>query len=277
MKIISIYSSKGGVGKTTMSILLASWLKYEKGERVLAYDFESPESRMMDKRNADLTALKMNTPILTKLCEGIKEYYPMAPVKGKSMGFTDKEIARIVDGLRMAKESGEGYIICDFPGRYQGKEPVVAIVKAGLIDLMAFPVQPEDQSITSLFIMKKILSEKGYFDKDSGKTAQDIMCFWNMISRNDKRGKQDIVAAYEDIFKAMNIPCAKTRINYVDTVKRSVTQPRFVTTTVCYPRLFMQQAFPPSQELGDGKPYIENLFEEIKARVDGASSGPELK
>ena len=264
MKLVTIFSGKGGVGKTTMSILLASWLKYEKKERVVAYDFESPESRMMNKRNTDLSLLKMKDQTLMKLSDG-NDFYPMGAIKGKPQGYTEGDLRKIADSIARAKDTGEGYIICDFPGRFEAKEAVYEITRRGLIDLMVFPIQQEDQSVASMLSVNKILKEPGFINGPSGKSTQDVLCFWNMVTKNDIH-KEASKQQYELMFSMMGIPVSKTRIRYADTVKRSASAPVFVTTTVCYPKQFMLRAFPPEQ--GQDYPYIENLFMEIKERLD---------
>ncbi|MBR5399970.1 MAG: ParA family protein, partial [Bacteroidales bacterium] len=35
MKVISFFSAKGGTGKTTFNVLLASYIKYRLGKRVM--------------------------------------------------------------------------------------------------------------------------------------------------------------------------------------------------------------------------------------------------
>ena len=41
MKTVSFYNEKGGVGKTTFSILYASWLKYKHGVDVAVVDLNN--------------------------------------------------------------------------------------------------------------------------------------------------------------------------------------------------------------------------------------------
>ena len=57
-KIISVHTMKGGVGKTTMTILLASYLAYEKGLRVLVFDLDQGQSSLSDHRAEELTAMQ---------------------------------------------------------------------------------------------------------------------------------------------------------------------------------------------------------------------------
>ena len=169
-------------------------------ERVFAYDFESPEQRMMNKRKADLHTLEAKSSLLAKMCEGL-EPYPIGAIRPAANGYTSQELDVIERNFRKAKASGDGYIICDFPGRFGAQEAVYRLSAAGLIDLMAFPVVPEEQSVQSMFIINKFLSNpKFYLVPDY---RQQVMCFWNMVTRNDsgKRSKTDIMGQYEKLFE----------------------------------------------------------------------------
>lgn len=269
MKVVTIFSGKGGVGKTTMSILFASWLKYYLGERVVAFDFETPESRMLAKRNQDLTLLQMQSSRLKDLVAGNEDFYRIGAIKARRPeGYTDQELEAIANGLEQAKASGPGYIICDFPGRFEKREAIFYLACRGLIDLMCFPIEPEEQSVTSLFVINQILKRPDFFINMPAGHKQEILCFWNKVTRNDSRSKQDIIPKYEQMLNALStpIPVSPTKINFVDTVKRNSSAAVFVTTTVCYPRANVIKAFPARD--GGTKPYIENLFQEIKDRVD---------
>lgn len=43
MFVLSFFSAKGGTGKTTFNMLMASYLKYSLGRRVLLLDADPPE------------------------------------------------------------------------------------------------------------------------------------------------------------------------------------------------------------------------------------------
>ena len=58
MKVISFLSAKGGTGKTTFNMLLASYLRYAKGKRVIAIDFDAPENNLSATREREVDALQ---------------------------------------------------------------------------------------------------------------------------------------------------------------------------------------------------------------------------
>lgn len=269
MKVISIFTGKGGAGKTSISILLMSCLCYNWKQKVYALDFESPESRLYNKRKTDLNILKLGDSALSKLSDG-NDFYTVMPVKRSPEGYSPKQLNEIAESLKKAKAAGEGYIICDFPGRFEKREAVYYLASRGLIDLFVFPIEPEDQSITSMLVVNEILNRKDFFVGMPEGHKQQVMCFWNKVTRNDLKNKMEIIPQYERMFETMGIPVSKTRINMVDTIKRTASAPVFVTTTVCYPRMNILKAFPPRP--GEDRPYIENLFQEIKDRADATTA-----
>ena len=78
MKVISFFSAKGGTGKTTFNVLLASYIKYRLGKRVMVLDFDFPEFNLAHMRERDLLYLER---------EGIpfkeEDFYPIERVRKK--------------------------------------------------------------------------------------------------------------------------------------------------------------------------------------------------
>ena len=88
MKILSFYSEKGGMGKTTFTALFASWLAYVKKEKVIVLDFDFPGYQMYNMRNIDSILLQNGDPKLTLLV-GDNKPYKVERVMAKSKGYTD--------------------------------------------------------------------------------------------------------------------------------------------------------------------------------------------
>ena len=56
-KIISVVGEKGGIGKTTLNIILASDLFYAKGKKVVLLDLDNPQYSIYNKRQRELESL----------------------------------------------------------------------------------------------------------------------------------------------------------------------------------------------------------------------------
>jgi len=55
MKIYTVFNVKGGTGKTTFNVLLASYLQYEKGEETMLIDLDAPLFNASHIRNTELS------------------------------------------------------------------------------------------------------------------------------------------------------------------------------------------------------------------------------
>ena len=97
-KIISIVGEKGGIGKTTLNILLASELRYARGKKVLLLDMDDPQYSIYKKRNRELQLLEPEE-------RRQKDVYPIEPVTVATIQKTVLEYYGRVD-----------YIIMDLPG-----------------------------------------------------------------------------------------------------------------------------------------------------------------
>lgn len=55
-KIISIVGEKGGIGKTTLNLILASNLHYAKGKKVVLLDGDNPQYSIFKKDSVNLVS-----------------------------------------------------------------------------------------------------------------------------------------------------------------------------------------------------------------------------
>ena len=97
-KIISIVGEKGGIGKTTLNILLATDLHYAKGKKVVLLDADNPQYSIHKKRRRELEILNKEER------EGMV-LYPIEPVNVETIQDMILRYYGMVD-----------YIIMDLPG-----------------------------------------------------------------------------------------------------------------------------------------------------------------
>jgi len=97
-KIISVVGEKGGIGKTTLNIILASDLFYAKGKKVVLLDLDDPQYSIYNKRQRELESLDEEERQSIEL-------YPIEPVT----------VATLQDTI--VKHYGRvDFIILDLPG-----------------------------------------------------------------------------------------------------------------------------------------------------------------
>ena len=97
-KIISIVGEKGGIGKTTLNVILASNLHYASSKKVVLLDADNPQYSIFKKRNREISLLDDSAiPNLNP--------YPIERVTADSIQDTILKYYGSVD-----------YIILDLPG-----------------------------------------------------------------------------------------------------------------------------------------------------------------
>ena len=97
-KIISVVGEKGGIGKTTLNIILASDLFYAKGKKIVLLDADNPQYSIYNKRQRELESLEDKE-------RQSMELYPIERVS----------VATLQDAI--VKHYGRvDYIILDLPG-----------------------------------------------------------------------------------------------------------------------------------------------------------------
>lgn len=97
-KIISIVGEKGGIGKTTLNIILASDLYYAKGKKVVLLDVDNPQYSIHKKRQREIKLLDAKE-------QKQKDVYPIVPVTVETIQDIILKYYGLVD-----------YIIMDLPG-----------------------------------------------------------------------------------------------------------------------------------------------------------------
>ena len=97
-KIISVVGEKGGIGKTTLNIILASNLFYAKQQKIVLLDADNPQYSIYKKRNREMEMLDAEERA------GL-ELYPIEPVTVQNLQDAILKYYGQVD-----------YIILDLPG-----------------------------------------------------------------------------------------------------------------------------------------------------------------
>lgn len=178
MKVISFFTAKGGTGKTTFNVLLASYIKYHLGKRVMVLDFDYPEHNLSYMRRRDLRYLER---------EGIhyseEDFFPVESIDKMSA----EELEDISKSFRDL--SDVDYLILDFPGSFAADDPVTQLMADGYIDLMVIPVELDPMIIASMLSLSRILNDFG----------QRTLLFFNRVyGREPKEAYQRVREWFAD-------------------------------------------------------------------------------
>ncbi len=256
IRTVAFFNEKGGSGKTTLTVLFASWLSYCVGEKVYVKDVDSPVFRLYNMRKKDKSLLNDDNRSFVRFV-GRNEPYPVDRIPEKGQ-WTEAEYANLIRTIRMERQQGDGYMLFDFPGRFTTDSVMVRLALAGLLDLLVCPVDTDSQTQSSALLVNSMLKSPA-FKKNSGLAdGQDVMMMWNRQAGTERTGKRDWYGAFENKCKVMGIPFAKTKMRDIVIARRDADTFGFIRSTLCWPEQNIQRACP----------YIHDLFKEIKERLD---------
>lgn len=283
MKTVTFFSEKGGMGKTTLSVMFASFLAYRMREAVYVadcdfpnYQFYNMRRREMEEymRTKDLPPKSRNDIFCKEILKNFDGPYKVVPWKGMLNPSKDR-MASYIEALKTVKANNEGYYILDFPGRFLDGDIAYGLMTAGLIDTVVCLVDSDPQSIQSATYINGVLKN---VDKAGG---QRVIILWNKELASERRNeqanmklrerslsdeeyerlkKEDWYSEHNRLFRALGIPIVSKRIHNIDIARRDPkpSVPGFIRSTMCWPEMNIRRSCP----------YMIDIFEEIKAFID---------
>ena len=212
MQVISFFTAKGGTGKTTFNMLLASYLKYKLGKRVAMMDFDGPEYNLTFCRSRELEQLsKGDAPV------DEKAFYPIIPVRDHSKEYL-QALAKMVPQLAKSYD----YLIMDFKGSLQMKDPVSVLAQAGVLDKVVIPVELDPMIIASMKSLAQALKAN----------VPKTLLFFNRVHGKEKPEQYEAVRAW---FEKNDCKVARSLVKMTIGLKREQSgQESFLRSTVCF-------------------------------------------
>lgn len=167
-KIISIVGEKGGIGKTTLNITLATNLSYSHNRKVVLLDVDNPQYSIVQKRQRELDAIKESDRSNLKV-------YPIEKVTVNDLQDKVLEYYGKVD-----------YIIIDFPGSLS-LEMVQGLM---FVEHIFIPFDHDELEIDSTFNFYKTL--KHNFLDNEERILRSIYLFFNKYREVQKNKFADL-------------------------------------------------------------------------------------
>lgn len=242
MKIIAFFSEKGGVGKSTFSLMYASCLKYKYGIKVGVADFNK---RLTEYRKDEAFYLR-NSGQLTKEME--ENAWPIVPVDRTfimKVGPNNPGNALWLDYIVTEGELKDmDVVIADLPGSVSGHE-IIHLVQSRIVNLVIIPFDKDVQAISAALSVKNFLSQV---------PSCKYFGFFNMI-QTAFGNKMEYVKKM-NILKGRNLPVLPDMISFSDRMK-NFEKVDILRSTYTYPD-WDNPVFSGSKDLG-----LENLFIDI--------------
>ena len=236
MKVISFFSAKGGTGKTTFNVLLASYIQYRLGKRVMVLDFDYPEFNLAHMRERDLLYLER---------EGIpfkeEDFYPIERVRKKKA----QDIRALAKQFELFSTELD-YLILDFPGSFSAEDPVCQLLLDGRIDLIVIPVELDPMVIASMRTLSHLMQEY----------HQRTRLFFNRVGGRESK---DAYACVRDWFAEDGSVISEHFVKQSESMKKEKDSTAHIRSTVDFPVAYARKR----------NPGIVRMFDEVLEYVEG--------
>jgi len=197
---VAFSTQKGGAGKTTLTVLVASYLHYVKGYKVAVIDCDYPQFSIENMRQRDKKATIEDAHYNRLAYEQMKRLgvkpYPVVPSKAGDALDTAERIK--------AKLPNLDYIFFDMPGTANNHDIVNTISK---MDYIFTPIIADCVIMESSIVFAKSVKDL-YISPGKG-SVKAINLVWNMV---DKRERTELYQFYDAVCAELALPIMKTSL-----------------------------------------------------------------
>lgn len=199
---IAVCNQKGGVGKSTFTVLLASYLHYIVGHDVLVVDCDYPQWSIYAQRERELSLIEHDDYHKLLLVRQFKatgrKLWPLLKCMPPE---APEEVERLLQSgyhLRI--------ILYDLPGTVNA-EGVIRLLAS--LDAVFVPLKADK------VVMESTLSFARTFDlslvRNEAVHLKDIRLFWTML---DRRERTPLYEQYETLIGQLDLSLLQTHIPY---------------------------------------------------------------
>ena len=239
---IAFSTQKGGAGKTTLTVLVASYLHYVKGMNVAVVDCDYPQHSIAEMRKRDLKTVMEDEHYKLMAYRQLqrirKKAYPVAES-------TAEDAVTKADEL-LEKMPETDIVFFDLPGTINNADVVQTISK---MDYIFTPIIADRVVMESSIKFATVINEQMISTGKSG--IKGIYLVWNMV---DGREKTELYKAYDKVCAEFALPILET---YLPDSKRFRKE-----TAAERKAVFRSTAFPADKTLIRGS-NLDKLADEI--------------
>jgi ATPases involved in chromosome partitioning len=246
---VAFSTQKGGVGKTTFTVLAASYLHYQKGYNVAVVDCDYPQYSVNRMRKRDIATVEKDEVYHRMLFEQLKRTNKKPyPVFCSTPENAIKEINEYLE----QSDTSIDVVFFDLPGTVQSDGVMQTIAN---MDFIFTPITADRLVLESNVSFAVSLHE--ILVTNPAMNLKGIYLFWNMI---DGREKTDLYECYEKSIHELGLTIMKTFIPDTKRYRKELAQegkPPFRSTL-----------FPVNKKMAAGSNF-EELLSEIFQIIKG--------
>lgn len=198
-KFVAFSTQKGGAGKTTLTVLAASYLYYVKGLKVLVVDCDYPQFSIEEMRQRDKDLIECSPQFKKLFSDNLRQTklapYPLLTSK------PEEAMQKVRDIIEAGNEID--IVFFDLPGTVNNRGVVNVI---DCMDTVIVPVAADKVILESSLAFAMKIQEW----QTTGRTsAKQMYMLWNLV---DAREKTDLYDQYEAVFEEYGLMTLKTKI-----------------------------------------------------------------
>ena len=198
--LVAVSSQKGGVGKSTITILLASYLHYLKGYNVAVIDCDSPQHSLFTERTRELKDYEEDDFLRKVLYDNF--------VKTQKRAYPVLE-ATLEDALEVAQQYLDteipDYLFFDLPGTINNYN-VVDILRN--MHYVFCPIVADRYVLDSGVAFCDYVKESLMTTGNAG--IKGLYVFWNMVKPSERT---DLYKMYDVFMEQIGLTVMKSRLN----------------------------------------------------------------
>ncbi|GAA4464821.1 hypothetical protein GCM10023189_44620 [Nibrella saemangeumensis] len=202
--MLAFATQKGGMGKTTLSVLVASWLHYKRGIPSAILDLDGSQLSVYNQRLREIENLDDNTT--DRLDTQNMDPYP---ILSGSPGDVNRLLAELPETVKL--------VLLDLPGNIDVPGYDAALRR---VNMLIVPMETSEYSVTTGFGYLNAIREVNLLPADSCRVV------WNKFKQS-RDG--ELADQLEERFAEYGFQCLKSRIpqrdSYQDSGNRSTLFP----------------------------------------------------
>lgn len=198
---LSIANQKGGVGKSTCTIFLASLLHYRAGYRVLVVDCDYPQHSIARQRERDLNVMDQNKRLKSLM---LRQYELSGQKIFPVLSTTPEKASGDVAAFLRHENYIADLVLFDLPGTI-GTKGVLSLLAH--LDYVLIPMKADRAVMESSITFARTLNE-GIIRPGRGR-LRGVGMFWTMI---DRRERTLLYEQYEKVLKQFGLKALHSRL-----------------------------------------------------------------
>lgn len=245
-KCVAFSTQKGGAGKTTLTVLVASYLHYVKDYNVAVIDCDYPQHSIAEMRERDLKAATENEYYKRMAYEQFtrldKKAYPVIESDTKEA---------LADAEYLLSQGGRDYLFFDLPGTINDNALIHTLAR---MDYIVAPISADRVVMEST--LNYLIAVRDHIMHSDKSRIKGLYLLWNMV---DGREKSELYGIYEAVIRELGLPVLRTFLPDTKRFRRELSPN--------HRALFRSTLFPADRSLVRGSnldALVDELIEVLK-------------